>query len=150
MPQGCTFLCLPNKTLSCNTGVPFQIFAVVRQNQGNYILPGYNLNQIPYDYIVEVTNKFQGIRSDKECAWRTMDRDLWHCTRGNNQNHPKEQEMQEGKMVVWGGLTNSWEKKWKVMEERKDISNWMQSFKEEQRVKKAFLKWTMQRKRGKK
>ena len=27
------------------------------------------------------------------------------------QNHPKEKEMQEGKMVVWGGLINSWEKK---------------------------------------
>ena len=27
------------------------------------------------------------------------------------QNHHKEKEMQEGKMIVWGGLTNSWEKK---------------------------------------
>ena len=25
----------------------------------------YNLNQIPYDYTVEVTNKIQGIRSDR-------------------------------------------------------------------------------------
>ena len=32
----------------------------------------YDLNQIPYDYIVEVTN-IQGIRSDRQSAWRTMD-----------------------------------------------------------------------------
>ena len=29
----------------------------------------YDLNQIPYDYTVEVTNRFPWIRSDK-CAWR--------------------------------------------------------------------------------
>ena len=25
--------------------------------------------------------------------------------------HPQEKEMQKSKMAVWGGLTNSWEKK---------------------------------------
>ena len=30
-----------------------------------------DLNQIPYNYIVEVTN-IQGIRSDRQSAWRTM------------------------------------------------------------------------------
>ena len=33
-----------------------------------------------------------------------MDRGSWHCTGGSNQDHPKEKEMQKGKMVVWGGL----------------------------------------------
>ena len=28
----------------------------------------------------------------------------WHCTGGNDQDHPQEKEMQKGKMVVWGGL----------------------------------------------
>ena len=32
-------------------------------------------------------------------------------TGGGIQNHAKEKEMQEGKAVVWGGLTNSWEKR---------------------------------------
>ena len=27
-----------------------------------------------------------------------------------DQKHPQEKEMQNGKMVVWGRLTNSWEK----------------------------------------
>ena len=40
-----------------------------------------------------------------------MDRGLWHCIGGRDQDHPQEKEMQKGKMVVWGGLTNSWEKR---------------------------------------
>ena len=58
----------------------------------------YNLNQIPYDYRVEVTNRFKGL-------------DLIECLKNNgqriitftgvfNQNHPQEKEMQKGKMVV--------------------------------------------------
>ena len=33
-------------------------------------------------------------------------------------------------MFVWGGITESWEKKWKAMEKGKDTLNWMQSYKE--------------------
>ena len=44
-------------------------------------------------------------------AWWTIDRGCWHCTGGSDQDHPQQKEMQKGKMVVWGGLTNSWEKK---------------------------------------
>ena len=40
-----------------------------------------------------------------------MDGGLLHCTGGHDQDHPLEKEMQKGKMVVGGGLTNSWEKK---------------------------------------
>ena len=36
-----------------------------------------------------------------------MNGGLWHCTRGSNQDHPQEKETQKGKMVVWGGLTDS-------------------------------------------
>ena len=48
---------------------------------------------------------------------------LEHCTWGSNQNHLKEKEMQEGKEIVWGGLTNSWEKKekQKTKEKEKDM-----------------------------
>ena len=35
----------------------------------------------------------------------------WHCTGGSDQDHPQEKEVQKGKMVVRGGLTNSYEKK---------------------------------------
>ena len=40
-----------------------------------------------------------------------MDRGLWHCTGGGDQDHPQEKEMQKSKMVVCGGLENSDEKK---------------------------------------
>ena len=53
-----------------------------------------------------------------------MDRGLWHCTGGGDQEHPQEKEMQKSKMVVWGG------EKQKAKEKRKDISIWMQSSKE--------------------
>ena len=43
--------------------------------------------------------------------WRTMDRGSWHCTGDSDQDHPQEKETQKGKMVVWEGLTNSWEKR---------------------------------------
>ena len=56
-------------------------------------------------------------RSEKESAWRTMDRGLWHCTGGGDQNHSQEKEIQKGMIAVWGGLTNSWEKK--IHEKRK-------------------------------
>ena len=40
-----------------------------------------------------------------------MDKGLWHCTEGSDQDHSHEKEMQKDKMIVWGGLTNSCEKK---------------------------------------
>ena len=40
-----------------------------------------------------------------------MDRGSWYCTRGSDQDHPQEKEMQKDKIAVWGGLTNSYEKK---------------------------------------
>ena len=55
----------------------------------------YDLNQIPYDYTVEVRNRFKGldlIGFLKNYGWRSRG--------GSDQNHPKEKEMQEGKVVV--------------------------------------------------
>ena len=36
-----------------------------------------------------------------------------------NQDHPQEKEMQKGKVIVWGGLTNSYEKKRSKRQSRK-------------------------------
>ena len=89
----------------------------------------YDVNQIPYNYTVEVTNRFKGfsfIECLKNYGWRfvTYYRTQWS-------NHPQEEEMQKGKMAVWGGLTNSWERKRSERQvKRKDISIWMQSSKE--------------------
>ena len=59
-----------------------------------------DLNQIPYDYIVDMTNRFKGLDL-RQSGWRTMDRSSWHCTGDSDQDHPQEKEMQKGKMVVW-------------------------------------------------
>ena len=48
-----------------------------------------------------------------------MDGGSWHCTAGSDQNHPPEKEMQKGKMVVWGGFINSYDKKRSKKQRRK-------------------------------
>ena len=60
-----------------------------------------------------------------------MDGGSWHCIGGGDQDYPQEKEMQQGKMIVWGGLINSWEKeeKQQAKEKKKDIPIWMQSSK---------------------
>ena len=69
----------------------------------------YDLNQIHYDYTVEVRNRFKGLDLI-ECLM-TTDGGSWHCTGNRDQDHPQEKEMPKSKMAVWGGLTNSCEKK---------------------------------------
>ena len=49
---------------------------------------------------MEVTNKFKGLDLVDRVSEETMDRGWLHCTRGSDQNHHKEKEMQEGKVVV--------------------------------------------------
>ena len=59
----------------------------------------YDLNQIPYDYTVEVRNRFKGLDSID----RVPD-ELWMEVRNlvqeTDQDHPEQKEMQKGKMVV--------------------------------------------------
>ena len=56
-----------------------------------------DLNQMPYDYIVKVTNRFKRL----DLIDRVPE-ELWTevCTGDSDQNHPQEKEMQKGKMVV--------------------------------------------------
>ena len=57
----------------------------------------YDLNQIPYNYTVEVTNKFKGLYLIDRAPelWKEV-RDI---VQGADQDHPQENEMQKGKMV---------------------------------------------------
>ena len=56
-------------------------------------------------------NYFIFFEAKKDSAWWTIDRSPWHCTGDRDQDHTQEKEMQKGKMAVWQGLTNNWEKK---------------------------------------
>ena len=71
----------------------------------------YDLNQIPYDYTVEVRNRFKGL----DLIDRAPD-ELWNEVRDIVQETglkttPIEKKCKKSKMAVWGGLTNSCEKK---------------------------------------
>ena len=70
----------------------------------------YDLNQTPYDYTVEVRNRFKGL----DLIDRVPD-ELWNevcdiVQETGIKTIPME-KMQKSKMAVWGGLTNSCEKK---------------------------------------
>ena len=60
----------------------------------------YDLNQIPYDYTVEVTNRFKGLDLRDR-----VPKELWTEARDIGQEVvikaiPKEKKLQKGKMVV--------------------------------------------------
>ena len=87
-------------------------FRVKLKKRGETTRPfRYDLNQISYDYTVEVRNRFKGldlIDRVPEELWMEV-HDI--VTGDRDQDHSQEKEMQKTKMVVWGGLTNSCEKK---------------------------------------
>ena len=71
----------------------------------------YDLNQISYYYTVEVRNRFKGL----DLIDRVPD-ELWNdvcdiVQETGIKTIPMEKKMQKSKMAVWGGLTNSCEKK---------------------------------------
>ena len=58
----------------------------------------YDLNQISYDYTVEVTDRFKELYLI-ECL-QNYDGGSWYCTGSCDQDHPQVKEMQKGKMAV--------------------------------------------------
>ena len=79
----------------------------------------YDLNQIPNDYTVEVRNRFKGL----DLIDRVPD-ELWNEVRDIVQETgirtiPMENKCKKCKMAVWGGLTNSCEKKRSEKQRRK-------------------------------
>ena len=78
----------------------------------------YDLNQIPYDYTVEVRNRFKRL----DLIDRVPDEqwmEVCDIVQETGINHPYGREMQKSKMAVWGGLTNSCEKKRSEKQRRK-------------------------------
>ena len=77
----------------------------------------YDLNQIPYDYTVDVRNRLKGLDLT-DCL---MNYGLRFVTlyRRQGLRPPQAKEMQKSKMVVWGGHPNSCEKKRSEKQRRK-------------------------------
>ena len=68
-----------------------------------------------------------------------MDGGLWHCIGDREQEHPKEKQMQESKIAVWGDLKNNCEKK-RSQKQRRKGNNLNADFQRiARRDKKAFL-----------
>ena len=69
-------------------------------------------------YTVQVRNRFKGL----DLIDRVLD-ELWmelcDIVQEMDQDHPQEKEMHKNKMAVWGGLTNSCEKKRSEKQRRK-------------------------------
>ena len=79
----------------------------------------YELNHIPYDYTVEVRNRFNGL----DLIDRVPE-ELWTEVHDTVQETgiktiPMEKKCKKSKMAVWGGLTNSCEKKRSEKQRRK-------------------------------
>ena len=101
----------------------------------------YDLNQIPYN-TEEVRHRFKGLDLiDK------VSEELWTevydiVQEAGIKTIPIEKKCKKGKMVVWGGLTNSWEKKRsKRQGEKERYSHLNAEFQKiARRDKKAFLR----------
>ena len=101
----------------------------------------YDLNQIPNNYTMEMTNSFKGLDMINR-----MPEEIW--TEVHNivqelvvKTIPKKNKCKHDKMVVWEGLTNSWEKKKsKRQGKKKRYTNLNAQFQRVARKeKKAFL-----------
>ena len=89
-----------NKIGSCGSDHELLIakFRIKLKKVGKTTRPfRYDLNQIPYDYTVEVTNRFKGLHLTDR-----MHDELWMevCTGDRDQDHPHGKEIQKGKMIV--------------------------------------------------
>ena len=101
--------------------------------------------------VIQKKWQIQGIISDRQSAWRTMDGRLWNCTGSRDQDHTQENEMQKSKMAVWGGLTDSCVKK-RSKKQRRKGKLYPFEFrvpKNSKERKESLLQWSVQRNRGK-
>ena len=77
----------------------------------------YDLNQIPYDYTVDVRNRFKGLDLI-ECLMNYGQKFMTLYKRQRSRPS-EEKELQKSKMAVLGVLTNSCEKKRSEKQRRK-------------------------------
>ena len=80
---------------------------------------GYDWNKTPYDYTLEMMNRFKGLdlvdRVPEE-LWKEIPNTIQEAV---TKTTPKKQKLKKGKEVVWGGFRNSWEKKSSTRQGRK-------------------------------
>ena len=103
----------------------------------------YDLNQIPYDYTVEVRNRFKGLALIDRVPEELWMEDCDIVQETGIKTIPTEKKCKKSKMAVWGGLTNSFEKKRGEKQRKKERYKHLNA--EFQRIarrdKKAFLRY---------
>ena len=111
----------------------------------------YDLNQIPYDYTVEVTNRFKGpdlIDRELEELWMEVYNIVQEAV---IKTMPKKKKCKKAKWLSEEALQIAEERREAKGKEEKERYNHLNA--EFQRIarrdKKAFLRWLMQRNRGK-
>ena len=91
----------------------------------------YDLNQIPYNYTVEVTNRFKGLDLI-ECLMNYWRRFMTLYRRQGLRPSPRKRNAKTQIGCLRRPYKELWkEEKWKTKEKRKDIPIWMQSSKEQ-------------------
>ena len=111
----------------------------------------YDLNQICYDYAVDVTNRFKGLDLIER-----VPEELWTEVHDIVQEAvfkiiPKKKKGKKCKTVVWWGLKNSWEKKTSKRQKRKEkiyLFECRVTKNSKKRIE-SLLQWSVQRNRGK-
>ena len=78
----------------------------------------YDLNQVPYDYTVEVRNRFKGLVLIARVPDELWTEFMTLYRRQGSRPSPRK-KMQKSKMAVRGGVTNSCEKKRSKKQRRK-------------------------------
>ena len=78
-----------------------------------------DLNQIPYEYTVEVRNRFKGLNLI-ECLMNYRWRFMTLNRRQGKRPYPRKRNA-KSKMALWGGLTNSCEKKSEKQRRKRQI-----------------------------
>ena len=75
--------------------------------------------QIPYDYTVEVRNRFKGLALIDRVPEELWMEDCDIVQETGIKTIPTEKKCKKSKMAVWGGLTNSCKKKRSEKQRRK-------------------------------
>ena len=93
-------------------------FRLKLKKVGKTIIPfRYDLNQIPYNYTVEVTNRFNWLDLIERLELWMKVCDI--VQEAGIKTIPKKKKCKKGKIIVWGGLTSSCEKKRRERQRRK-------------------------------
>ena len=82
----------------------------------------------------------QGIRSNRQSAWRTMDGGSWHCTEDRKQDHPKKKKCKKAKWLSGEALQIAVKRREvKIKGEKERYTFECRVPKNSKRDKKAFL-----------